>query len=175
MTQKKTKSKQKAGSSKSAAVGSELEHVFLAGLGALSNAKEFGSKTFDALVETGEVFREKTTQKTQELIDEVQGAIRGMTDDTEAKASGLIEHIRDASQLDKLYSVFDSRVADAIQRLGVPTKRDLDKLSRKLDKVLAAVDGKKPPAKRKAPAATKRKVKKKVKKKAKKKATGKTG
>ncbi len=166
MTQKKAKSKQKVGGSKSTAIGDELEHVFLAGLGALSNAKELGSKTFDALVETGEAFREKATQKTQELIDEVQGAISGMTDETEAKASGLIEHIRDASQLDKLYSVFDSRVADAIQRLGVPTKRDLDKLSRKLDKVLAAVDGKKPPAKRKAPAATKRKAKKK--------ATGKT-
>lgn len=167
MTQKKAKSKQKAKGSKSAATGSELEHVFLAGLGALSNAKELGSKTFDALVETGEAFREKATKKTQVLIDEVQGAISDMTDNTEAKASGLIEHIRDASQLDKLYSVFDSRVAAAIERLGVPTKRDLDKLSRKLDKVLAAVDGKQTPTKRKAPAATKRKAKKK--------ATGKAG
>jgi len=167
MTQKKAKSKQKASSSKSAATGGELEHVFLAGLGALSNAKELGSKTFEALVETGEAFREKATEKTQELIDEVQGAISDMTDETEAKASGLIDHIRDASQLDKLYSVFDSRVGAAIERLGVPTKSDLDKLNRKLDKVLAAVDGKQTPAKRKAPAATKRKAKKK--------ATGKKG
>ena len=172
MTQKKAKSKQKASSSKLAATGGELEHVFLAGLGALSNAKEIGSKTFDALVETGEAFREKATKRTQALIDEVQGAISDMTDQTEAKASGLIEHIRDASQLDKLYSVFDSRVATAIERLGVPTKRDLDKLSRKLDKVLAAVDGKPAPAKRKAPAATKRKAKKKATRK---KATGKKG
>lgn len=167
MTQKKAKSKQKASSSKSATTGGELEHVFLAGLGALSNAKELGSKTFDALVETGEAFRDEATKKTQALIDEVQGAISDMTDETEAKASGLIEHIRDASQLDKLYSVFDSRVGAAIERLGVPTKRDLDKLSRKLDKVLAAVDGKQTPAKRKAPAASKRKAKKK--------ATGKKG
>ncbi len=167
MTQKKAKSKQKASSSKSAAAGGELEHVFLAGLGALSNAKEIGSKTFDTLVETGEAFRKKATKKTQALIDEVQGAISDMTDETEAKASGLIEHIRDASQLDKLYSVFDSRVGAAVERLGVPTKRDLDKLSRKLDKVLAAVDGKQTPAKRKAPAAAKRKAKKK--------ATGKKG
>ena len=123
-------------------IAEQLEHVFLAGLGALSNAQKAGVKTFDALVKQGEDFRDETSKKTESLIDDVQGAIRGMTSDAQSKATGLLDQVRDVSNLDKLHDVFDSRVQGALDRLNVPSKKDFDSINRKLNKILRELDGK---------------------------------
>ncbi len=146
-------------------VAEQLEHAFLAGLGALSNAQKAGEKTFDSLVKQGEQFRKKTTKQTESLIDNVQDAIRDMTGDAQSKATGLLDQVRDKSKLSKLQSAFDTRVADAMDRLNVPSKNDIDKINGKLNKILRALDdkpkavAKKPVAKKAAPA---RKVAKKA-------------
>jgi poly(hydroxyalkanoate) granule-associated protein len=171
MAKQKTKSKQKFGTGKTADIANQLEHAFLAGLGALTSPQEIGSKNFESLVQKGESFRKKATDRTEELIDDVQDAIREMTDDAQSKASGLLDQVRDASRLEKLNSAFDARVAGAMDRLGVASKRDIDSLNRKMDKVLKALEGGKAPAKKKA--APKRKTKKKVAKKTAKKTTSK--
>ncbi len=158
MAAKKAKTKQKDTSVK---VTEQLEHAFLAGLGALSNAQKAGEKTFDKLVKQGEKFRKETSKKTEALIDDVQDAIRDMTDDAQEKATGLLDQVRDKSNLSKLPSVFDARVADAMDRLNVPTKKDVDAINRKLNKILKMLKEK--PA---APSTvTKKKVTKKVAKK----------
>ncbi|MGI9233854.1 MAG: phasin family protein [Woeseiaceae bacterium] len=157
-------------------VAEQLEHAFLAGLGALSNAQKAGEKTFDSLVKQGEQFRKKTTKRTESLIDNVQDAIRDMTDDAQSKATGLLDQVRDKSNISKLQGAFDTRVADAMDRLNVPSKNDVDKIHKKLNKILRTLDekpkaAKKPVAKKAKPA---KKVAKKVtKKKAAKKATAK--
>lgn len=142
MARKKTQSKQRYTSSRPKDVAGQLEHAFLAGLGALSDAQERGAKTFESLVKQGEAFRKDATDKTEALIGDVQEAIRGMAGGAQSKATGLLDQMRDASQLDKLNSVFDSRVASTMDRLGVPRKADIDALERKLDRVLRAVEGK---------------------------------
>lgn len=168
MAKQKTQSKQKGKSSRTAEIADQLEHAFLAGLGALTSPQEIGNKNFESLVKKGESFRKKATDKTEELIDDVQEAIRQMSDDAQSKATGLLDQVRDSSKLDKLNSAFDSRVAGAMDRLGVASKRDLDKLNRKLDKVLKAVEGSKATARRPArkKVAKKKVTKKKVAKKA---------
>lgn len=161
MAAKKSKSKQGVSGLRPSEIADQLEHAFLAGLGALSSPQEIGSKSFDALVKDGESFRKKATRKTEELIDDVQDAIREMTGDAQSKATGLLDQVRDSSKLDKLNSAFDSRVAGAMDRLGVASKRDVDALNRKIDKILKAVAGAKAPAKKTKPkAASKRKTKK---------------
>ncbi len=142
MTTVKHGTKQTDSGSKIGEIAEQFEHVFLAGLGALSNAQKAGVKTFDTLVKEGEDFRDKTSKKTESLIDDVQDAIRGMTSDAQSKATGLIDQVRDTSKLDKLHDVFDSRVADAMERLNVPTKKDIDSINRKLNKILKGLDGK---------------------------------
>ena len=142
MTTVKHETKQTDSGSKIGEIAEQFEHVFLAGLGALSNAQKVGVKTFDTLVKEGEDFRDKTSKKTESLIDDVQDAIRGMTSDAQSKATGLIDQVRDTSKLDKLHDLFDSRVADAMERLNVPTKKDIDSLNRKLNKILKELDGK---------------------------------
>ena len=158
MAARKAKTKQKDTSIK---VTEQFEHAFLAGLGALSNAQKAGEKTFDKLVKQGEKFRKETSKKTESLIDEVQDAIRDMTDDAQSKATGLLDQVRDKSNLKKLPSVFDARVADAMDRLNVPTKKDVDALNRKLNKILKLLEEK--PAK--TSTAVKKKTTKKVAKK----------
>ncbi len=142
MAGKKGKTKQKDSDKRVAEIAEQLEHAFLAGLGALSNAQQAGAKTFDSLVKQGEDFRKKTTKKTESLIDDVQEAIRDMSDDAQSKATGLLGQVRDKSQLKKLYGVFDKRVADAMDRMNVPSKNDIDAINRKLNKIIKLLDDK---------------------------------
>jgi len=153
MAETKRKSKQKVSE-----FAEQLEHVWLAGLGALSNAQKKGTETFDALVKQGEKFRKETSKKTESLIDDVQGALRDMGDEAQTKAEGLLDRVRDRSNLDKLQSVFDKRVADAMDRLNVPSKNDIDTINKKLNKILRSLESKDKPAPAKKRTTTKRKT-----------------
>ncbi len=163
MVAKKAKTKQKD-TTRVEEITEQLEHAFLAGLGALSNAQKAGEKTFNKLVKQGEDFRKKTSKRTESLIDDVQDTIRDMAEDAQSKASGLLDQVRDKSNLSKLPSVFDARVADAMDRLNVPSKKDIDAINRKLNKILKLLEEK--PAASKPRAKTTKKTTKKVAKKA---------
>ncbi|MBT8090362.1 MAG: phasin family protein [Gammaproteobacteria bacterium] len=178
MAGKKGKTKQKVSDKK---VTEQFEDAFLAGLGALSNAQKAGAKTFDSLVKQGETFRKKATKRTEALIDDVQDAIREMNEDAQSKATGLLDQVRDKSNLKKLNSAFDSRVAGAMDRLHVPSKNDVDAINKKLNKILKLLETKpkakaapKAKATPKAKAAPRAKARKKVAKTPAKKAASKT-
>ncbi len=141
----------------------QIEHVFLAGLGALSNAQKAGEKTFESLVEQGEAFRDRASERTESLIDEVQDAIRDMAGKADTRATGLIDKMRGATNLETLESAFDKRVASAMERLNVPSKSDLDKVNRKLNKVVRMLEEKdKPVVSTSKPKTRKKAAKKKV-------------
>ena len=151
MASKKKTAKQQAPESRVGEFADQLEHAFLAGLGALSDAQKKGAKRFDSLVKEGEKFRKKATSRTETLIDDVQDAIRDMAGDAQSRAEGLLDQVRDKSQLSKLQSAFDTRVADAMDRLHVPSKNDIDAINKKLNKIIRLLDEQgKPAAKKKA-------------------------
>ncbi len=158
MVAKKRNTKQKDSEKMVDEIREQLEDAFLAGLGAFANAQKAGEKTFNNLVKEGEKFRKKTTKRTEDLISDIQGTIREMTDDAQDKATGLLDEIRDRSRFEKLNDVFDKRVAGAMDRLKVPTKRDIDGINRKLNKILKLLEEK--PAARKPVAAKKTAAKK---------------
>ena len=162
MAKKESKAKQRVSE-----ITEQLDNVFLAGLGAFANAQKMGSETFESLVKDGEKFRKEASKKTEKLIDDVQDSVREMRDDAEERAEGLLDRVRDRSKLNKLQSAFDKRVADAMDRMNVPSKNDIDKINRKLDKILKAIEPKaKKPATRKKAAAKKAPAKKAAAKKA---------
>ena len=164
MTRKKSTRKQADSDIGLGEIAEQLESAFMAGLGALSGAGKRGAETFDSLVNEGEKFRKKATSRTESLIDDVQDAIRDMADDAQSKATGLLDQVRDKSKLDKLQSAFDTRVADAMDRLNVPSKNDIDAINNKLNKIIRLLDEQgKPAAKKKA--ARKRTTKKAAAKK----------
>ncbi|TCS41989.1 phasin family protein [Reinekea marinisedimentorum] len=116
--------------------------MWMAGLGAFVKTGQEGGRLFSSLVEEGEQFQEKVSNK---ATDQVNGTV----DSVMTQASG---------QWDKLEAILEDRVIKVLDKLGVPTKDDVSELIEKIDKLQAAVDGtaKKAPATRaKKPAAPK--------------------
>ncbi len=100
-------------------VKDSAQQIWLAGLGAFAKAQEEGSKVFEALVKEGETIQARTRKMTDEKIAVVAG-----------KAAGT---------WDRLEQVFEDRVARALSSLGVPSKKDIDKLSKRVVELTAVV------------------------------------
>lgn len=117
-------------------VKESAHQIWLAGLGAFAKAQVEGNKVFEALVKEGETIQSRTRKLTDEKIAEVAG-----------KAAGT---------WDRLEQVFEDRVARALGSLGVPSKKDIDRLSKRVVELTAVVQGltdaQAKPAVRKAPA-----------------------
>ena len=117
-------------------VKESAHQIWLAGLGAFAKAQVEGNKVFEALVKEGETIQSRTRKLTDEKIAEVAG-----------KAAGT---------WDRLEQVFEDRVARALGSLGVPSKKDIDRLSKRVVELTAVVqeltDAQAKPAARKAPA-----------------------
>jgi len=116
-------------------VKESAHQIWLAGLGAFAKAQVEGNKVFEALVKEGETIQSRTRKLTDEKIAEVAG-----------KAAGT---------WDRLEQVFEDRVARALSSLGVPSKKDIDRLSKRVVELTAVVqeltDAQAKPAARKAP------------------------
>jgi len=100
-------------------VRESAQQIWLAGLGAFAKAQEEGNKVFDALVKEGETIQARTRKLTDEKIAEVAG-----------KAVGT---------WDRLEQVFEDRVARALGSLGVPSRKDIDRLSKRVAELTAVV------------------------------------
>ncbi|HSG23936.1 MAG TPA: phasin family protein [Azonexus sp.] len=100
-------------------VKDSAHQIWLAGLGAFAKAQEEGNKVFDALVKEGESIQKKTRKAADEQIAVV-------TD----KAVGT---------WDRLEQVFEDRVARALSSLGVPSKKEIDKLSKRVAELTSVV------------------------------------
>ena len=107
------------------------QQIWDAGLGAFSKAQNEGNKVFEALVCEGEALQEKTRKKVAGL----------RVSEMASRATGT---------WDKLEQVFETRVAHALGKLGVPTRKEIDALTKRLDKLADALErntAKKPAAK----------------------------
>jgi poly(hydroxyalkanoate) granule-associated protein len=108
-------------------VKDSAQQIWLAGLGAFAKAQAEGMKAFRSLVKEGESLQSRTTKVAGEKVAEAA-----------AKASGT---------WDKLEQVFEDRVARSLSSLGVPTKKDIETLSKRvaeLTEVVQNLNGGKP-------------------------------
>ena len=140
-------------------VKESAQQIWLAGLGAFSKAQEEGGKVFDALVKEGLAIQRKTQAAAEEKITEATSKMASMASDITSKASG---------QWGKLEDIFEERVSRALNKLGVPTSRDIDMLVARIDELnrnVAALSAKGAAA-RKSAAATKTSLKRASAKKA---------
>lgn len=121
-------------------VRESAQQIWLAGLGAFAKAQARGTKfqaesakIFDALVREGEARQSFVRKVTGKKVAEAA-----------AKASGT---------WDKLEQVFEDRVARSLSSLGVPTKKDIETLSRRvaeLTEVVQSLNGGKSAPRRRA-------------------------
>ena len=131
----KTVADKKAGAQLSSTVKDSAQQIWLAGLGAFAKAQEEGGKVFDALVKEGLSIQRKTQSVAEEKITEATSKMSTMATDITSKASG---------QWDKLENIFEDRVAKALNKLGVPSAKDVAALSARVDALSKQVQTSKP-------------------------------
>ena len=107
-------------------VKESAQQIWLAGLGAFSKAQEEGGKVFETLVKEGVAIQRKTQAAAEEKLSEATSRMASMANDLSSKASG---------QWDKLENIFEDRVSRALNKLGVPTSKDIDMLVARIDEL----------------------------------------
>ncbi len=142
----KTKPAKAAGIHLTGSVKDSAQQIWQAGLGAFTRAQAEGSKAFESLVKEGVSIQRKTQAAAEEKISEATSKMSTMATDISTKASG---------QWDKLENIFEERVAKALNKLGVPSAKDVTALIARIDELNKAVQklSAKAPTVAKAPAA----------------------
>ncbi len=101
--------------------------IWLAGLGAFARTQEEGGKFFDGLVQEGQAVDSRMKKAADEKTGMVKGRVGAVKDQ--------VGEIRDQATgaWNKLEEVFQTRVARALRRLGIPTKEDIQQLLAQVD------------------------------------------
>jgi poly(hydroxyalkanoate) granule-associated protein len=113
-----------------ATVRDSAQQIWLAGLGAFGKAQAEGAKVFDALVKEGKNLEGRTRKFAQMRMGSVTGTVEKAATKATARATAT---------WDKLEQVFEDRVARALNKLGVPTNRDIQNLSKRVEELTASV------------------------------------
>jgi len=102
------------------------QHIWLAGLGAFAKAQGEGGKLFQTLLREGATLEHKTRKIATGTASDVRDAVE----------SG-VSQVRERTQetWDRLEQVFESRVSRALAKLGVPGRKDLDDLLKRVDEL----------------------------------------
>lgn len=152
----KTSPSKKTSAPLTGSVKDSAQQIWQAGLGAFSRAQAEGSKAFDLLVKEGVSLQRKTQSAAEERISDATHKMSSMANDITNKATG---------QWDKLESIFEERVAKALNKLGVPSSKDVAALIERIEDLNKSVQklSHKPAAKAPAKAPAKTAVKTAVK------------
>ena len=110
--------------------------IWLAGLGVLAVAQETGAQVFDALVDEGKSWEQARREQTETRRRQV----KTLADEGAKAVEAVEERVRD-------------EVDEALRRVGVPRRKDLDDLrgrvndlAQKLDRLSKAVETERPDA-----------------------------
>jgi poly(hydroxyalkanoate) granule-associated protein len=129
------------------AVRTSAQQIWQAGLGAFAKAQEEGGKVFAKLVKEGTDLQKRTQKLAEDKVSGVTDTVTKMADNVSKQASG---------SWDKLEQVFEDRVSRSLSSLGVPTKKDIQTLTKRveeLSKSVTTMNGKKPAATKASPKA----------------------
>lgn len=100
------------------------QQIWTAGIGALAKAQGEGTDLFENLVKKGMHLEAKTRKLANGKVDVVRGAVEGRVENVKEKATDT---------WDRMEKVFEDRVQQALNRLGVPTREDLNSLTKRVE------------------------------------------
>lgn len=108
--------------------------IWLAGLGAYARVGQEGADYLKELVKAGEGIEKRGKKRIDHELDAANSQIDSVKDEISG-VKGKVE-----VQLDKIEKAFDTRVASALNRIGIPSKHDVETLSAKLDELTALLE-----------------------------------
>lgn len=115
-------------------VKSYARKIWLAGLGAYAKVGNEGGEYFKELVKSGQDIESKSKKVVVEQLD----AANSQIDQVRRNVSGVSRVVE--VQLDKVEKAFDTRVASALNRIGIASKHDVETLSAKLEELTALLE-----------------------------------
>ncbi|AXI59333.1 MULTISPECIES: phasin family protein [Pseudomonas] len=115
-------------------VKSYARKIWLAGLGAYTKVGQEGSEYFQELIKAGQTVEKKGKKAVTEKLEAANAEI----DEARSEVSSFKGRVE--VQLDKVEKAFDTRVASALNRIGIPSKHDVEALSAKLDELTALLE-----------------------------------
>ncbi len=115
-----------AKSDPTASIMESAQHIWLAGLGAFGKAQVEGGKLFQSLVKEGSALEQKTRRIATGAANDVRGAV-----------GSSVTQVRERTQetWDRLEHMFDTRVTAALAKLGVPSRKDIEELTRRVEEL----------------------------------------
>lgn len=122
----KTSAAKKSPAQLPGAVKDSAQQIWLAGLAAFTKAQNEGGKVFETLAKEGLSIQRKTQAAAEEKITEATSKMANMATGITSKATG---------QWDKLENIFEERVAKALNKLGVPSSKDVEALIARIDEL----------------------------------------
>lgn len=133
----KPKLKSKSGTGSASGTGFDppklldnAREIWMAGIGAFARAQEEGGRLFERLVREGASIEKKTRSF-------ATGRVDGARDAVENTVSQVRERATDT--WDRLEKVFEERVSNALTKLGVPGRDDMQALLDRVEELTAEV------------------------------------
>ncbi|HEX6534169.1 MAG TPA: phasin family protein [Gemmatimonadaceae bacterium] len=105
-------------------IGDAAHQVWLAGLGALSIAGDESGRIFRTLVKRGEAFENVAADRWDDVRERL---------DVRRAAVNAVDRLSDG---------FDEGMTDVLHRLGLPTKKEIDGLTRRVERLTRALEEK---------------------------------
>ena len=115
-------------------VKSYARKIWLAGLGAYAKVGQEGSEYVQELIKAGQTVEKKG----KKVVDEQLEAANTQIDNVKGEVVSLRDRVE--VQFDKVERAFDTRVANALNRVGIASKHDVETLSAKLDELTALLE-----------------------------------
>lgn len=106
-----------------------INNVWLAGLGVVSLAQKEAVKAYDALLKEGK----NLESKSKKTVKQVSG-----------KAEKKLSTIRKAAdkRINKVESIFEARIEKALKKFDIPSLKDINNLSNKVDSLVKELNKK---------------------------------
>jgi poly(hydroxyalkanoate) granule-associated protein len=111
-------------------VRENAQHIWLAGLGALATAGEEGGRLFEQLVKKGSHIEKMNKTRLSQVLEKAQGRARALRGDAE-------------TAVERLAAPIDRGVSTALNKLGVPTRKEIMALTRRVEELTRTVEQKK--------------------------------
>lgn len=112
--------------------------VWLAGLGAYAKAGQEGLDYFKDLVKAGEGVEKEGKKLVTKQVEAANSQFETQVASVKSSVSDVKGKVE--VQFDKIEKAFDGRVAAGLNRLGIPSKQDVEALSAKLDELNALLE-----------------------------------